>query len=221
MQANQDRRNNYEDPANEDGRVIRARLQRRERREQILRAAENVFAAKGYHATSISDVIGAAGSSRGTFYLYFDSKRAIFDELLDDLFGKLKACVRPVDITSGAPSPVVQLRANVERAMDVVVQNQDLARILYRTVQGIDTEFDCKVSEFNEGVIELIRRALRKGMELGLVRSLDSRLVAHCIFGSVKEIVFHLLEDENPEELPLAKTVEEVLLHNLHGALKR
>ncbi len=41
-----------------------------------------MFAAKGYHGTRISDIIDAAGIARGTFYLYFESKSAIFLELI-------------------------------------------------------------------------------------------------------------------------------------------
>ena len=58
-------------------------------RTAVLAAARQIFADKGYHATSIDDIIEAADIARGTFYLYFESKRAIFDELLDELFTTL------------------------------------------------------------------------------------------------------------------------------------
>jgi AcrR family transcriptional regulator len=205
-----------ESTADEDGRVTRARELRRERHDQIQRAAERVFASKGFHAASISDVIEAAGTSRGTFYLYFDGKRAIFDALLDELFGKLKACVRPVDLTAEA-RPLEQLRANVACAMKVVAENRDLTRILYRTGQGVDPEVDRKVAAFNAGVTELIRRALRGGMQIGIVRQLDDQLVAQCIYGSLKEIVFHSLEARVFDDKPLAHIVDEILRYNIEG----
>jgi AcrR family transcriptional regulator len=40
-----------------------------------------VFKEKGYHATSVNDIIDAAQIARGTFYLYFTSKREVFAEL--------------------------------------------------------------------------------------------------------------------------------------------
>ena len=209
-----------DESGSEDGRVLRARQKRKKRRERILRAAERVFAAKGYHSASVADVIESAESSRGTFYLYFDGKRAIFDELLDELFGKLKACVRTVDVSGGTASAMAQLRANVQRVMEVMVHNRDLVRILNRTGQGIDRELDEKVAEFNEAVLELIRRALRKGMEIGIARPLDSELVAHCIYGSIKESVFHMLETGKLDEESLPVTVEEVLRQNVQGILR-
>ena len=80
-----------------DGRVSRAQRLREQRRQQILDAARRLFAERGYHATSIHDIIRTADIARGTFYLYFESKRAIFVELLDEFFHTLAGAVRRID----------------------------------------------------------------------------------------------------------------------------
>jgi AcrR family transcriptional regulator len=151
--------------------------------------------------------------------MYFDSKRVIFGELLDELFHKLAACVRPVDLAPGALSPVQQLRANVTCALRVVAENQELMGILFRTGQGIDPDADLKVQNFTHSVIALIRRALQRGMQIGVVRQLDDALVAQCIYGSVKEVVFQGLQSGLFEERPLEPMVDEILRHNLQGFL--
>jgi AcrR family transcriptional regulator len=48
------------------------------RRDQILAAAVGCFARTGYHATTMADVAAQAGVSKGTPYLYFESKQALF-----------------------------------------------------------------------------------------------------------------------------------------------
>src|SRR6516164_8107393 len=48
------------------------------RRDQIIAAALACFARTGYHATTMADVAAQAGVSKGTPYLYFDSKEALF-----------------------------------------------------------------------------------------------------------------------------------------------
>ena len=93
-----------------DGRVSRARKQREYRRAAVLAVARQVFSQKGYHATSIDDLIAAADIARGTFYLYFESKRAIFDELLDELFATLAATVKRIDVAPGAAPPSCRWR---------------------------------------------------------------------------------------------------------------
>ena len=54
-------------------------------RQRLLEAAERVFADLGYHDASIVKITEAAGCGQGTFYLYFASKKEIFDELVLDL----------------------------------------------------------------------------------------------------------------------------------------
>ena len=65
------------------GRPLSSRGARTRRR--LLEAAENVFAELGYHDASIVKITEAAGVGQGTFYLYFASKKEIFDELVLDL----------------------------------------------------------------------------------------------------------------------------------------
>ncbi|GAA2012598.1 TetR/AcrR family transcriptional regulator [Microbacterium ulmi] len=54
-------------------------------RARLLEAAETVFAEQGYHEASIVKITERAGIGLGTFYLYFDSKRTIFEALVVDL----------------------------------------------------------------------------------------------------------------------------------------
>ena len=61
-----------------------------ETRSAILRAAQALFAAKGFFETTVADVVKAAGVSRGTFYLYFKDRGDVFATLLsqavDEMF---------------------------------------------------------------------------------------------------------------------------------------
>jgi len=61
-----------------DGR--RARGERR--REAILKAASHLFITKGYHKTTLSDIIGEAGGSRETIYSMFNGKIGLFGEII-------------------------------------------------------------------------------------------------------------------------------------------
>ena len=56
-----------------------------ERRAEIVRATATLFRAKGYRGTSLADVAAAVGIDRATIYYYFDSKEALFDEIVSDL----------------------------------------------------------------------------------------------------------------------------------------
>src|ERR1051326_6086261 len=59
-------------------------------RRRLLDAAEQVFGEHGYHDASMVKITEAAGVAQGTFYLYFDSKKAVFDELVRDLSQRVR-----------------------------------------------------------------------------------------------------------------------------------
>lgn len=59
-------------------------LSENERRAQILRAARAIFIERGYLAARVEDVAKRANLSKGAVYFYFDSKREIFDALVEE-----------------------------------------------------------------------------------------------------------------------------------------
>lgn len=59
-------------------------------RQKLLEAAERIFAELGYHDASIVKITEAAGVGQGTFYLYFASKKEVFDEVVLDLNARVR-----------------------------------------------------------------------------------------------------------------------------------
>jgi AcrR family transcriptional regulator len=203
-----------------DGRTARARRIRGERRVQVLRVARQVFSERGYHAASIADIIAAAGIARGTFYLYFGNKRAIFEQLLDELLAQLGRAVRRIRIEEGAPTPIDQMRENVHRVLDVLEENRELTKILLREAVGLDSAFDEKLGAFYGSVIGRIRGGLDLGQELGLVRKCDSRVAAHCVLGGIKEVVYHALVAGDLKNVGREALVGEIVDYTLKGLFR-
>jgi AcrR family transcriptional regulator len=75
-----------------DGRTLSARGV--ETRNRLLQAAERVFGELGYHDASIVKVTEAAGVGQGTFYLYFATKKDVFDELIRDLNRRVRHAMK-------------------------------------------------------------------------------------------------------------------------------
>src|SRR2546423_12605895 len=55
------------------------------RRGELLEAAREVFERDGYHGTTVSAIVQAAGLSQGAFYLYFGDKKAVFAALQEEM----------------------------------------------------------------------------------------------------------------------------------------
>ncbi len=58
-------------------------------RRKLLNAATAVFAKRGYHAARVIDIVKAAKTSQGTFYLYFDNKEDLFAVLAGEVSKKV------------------------------------------------------------------------------------------------------------------------------------
>ena len=75
-----------------DGRALSARGEKT--RQKLLEAAEQVFGDLGYHDASIVKITEAAGVGQGTFYLYFASKKEVFDELIRDMNRRVRHAMK-------------------------------------------------------------------------------------------------------------------------------
>ncbi len=176
-----------------------------------------MFAQKGYHGTSISDIIDRAGIARGTFYLYFRNKRAIFEELLSTFLGRIGAAVHRVRIEEGAPPADVQIRENITRVFDVLLTEADFTRLLLRQAMGQDPEFDKHLSAFYDRILDLIEGALHLGQELHLVRACNTRIAASCLLGSIKEVTAQILRRPQDWQSNRDLLVDEILRFALQG----
>lgn len=194
---------------------------KKNRREEILNAAILVFSQKGYHDTSISDLIEKAGIARGTFYLYFENKRQIFDSILDNLLLEIDRCIKVIEIGETGTektNPLDQLRANLTRLFTLFIENPELSRILLRHATGLDEESDQKLTEFYSNLAFKIEEALRLGTKMNLIRECDPRITSYCILGSIREVIEHItLTRSDTSEIDTI--VEEVLGFGLYGLM--
>ncbi len=205
-----------------DGRAERANKKRELRRREILDVARGVFAEKGYHHTHVADIIEAAGIARGTFYLYFESKSAIFLELLEQLLSEVRTSIVGVDTSDTAPPVQEQLVDRIQRILHLVVENHALTTILMREAVGLDAEVDAKMREFYQSLHFYVRDALERGKRMGLLRDLDTEVAAFCVLGTIKQLMEQLVMSEDGH---LAADVDRVALgvldFNLRGLIGR
>jgi AcrR family transcriptional regulator len=115
----------------------RRRLSAEQRRAAILDSALEVFAERGYHASSIDDIASAAGISKALIYEHFDSKRelqvSLLEESAGELFDRLAAAVGEVQ-GQGAP----RLATGLEAFFGFVEERRGAWRMLFREAADRD-----------------------------------------------------------------------------------
>jgi AcrR family transcriptional regulator len=165
-----------------------------ERRQQILNVARDAFARRGYHNAKIDDIVAAAGIARGTFYLYFEDKRAIFEEIVDRTIARLGMSIVRVDPHDAGRSVADQVRENIRRIVRILLEDRATTKILLSDALGVDPSFDRKLLSFYDEMSSLLEQSLRDGQQLGVVGPGDVRLFSWLTMGALKETLFQIVQ---------------------------
>lgn len=200
---------------------VRAASARAERRRQILEAAKHVFAEAGYHGASIHAIIERAEIARGTFYLYFESKEAVFGALLDEAMTELRRHIVRIDTGPGARSPKDQLEASLSRLLAFIVADRPLATVLLSSSSTPDAEAAARLAGFYADVQSVIALSLLTGMEIGLVRRCHPERTAAALLGMVRGIVEYCVSKADQPGGDIGAVTRELIDLALLGVLAR
>lgn len=195
----------------------RAAKRRGNRQDQIVAAATEVFAELGYHAASISEIIRRAGIARGTFYLYFDSKHAVFDSILSGAMVGLASRIRVIETGPGSAPPRQQAAQNIRRVLQYLCENRALSQLLLNPGLTPDAESALRLQSFYERVTEMIRASLNHGITMGLVRSCDTELVASALLGAIRGVTRRLIKKDSSPDLD--RVVDELFAFGWRGVM--
>jgi AcrR family transcriptional regulator len=197
-----------------------------ERRKQILDAAKKVFAARGYHDTNISHICDDLGIARGTLYQYFDSKKAVFSAIVEDLLARVRKAVAEapaLEIPAGfRPSreQVIRYSAkNLQRMLDAIFEDEASLRILVREAVGLDVQIDGILRAIDAIVIGSCATHFEIAQRAGILRSdFDPQKAALFVLGGVEKLAIAALEEEKGR-IDLALLSEQVTRMHMQGLL--
>jgi AcrR family transcriptional regulator len=181
-------------PTGVDGRALRARGVRT--RQKLLDAAEQVFADVGYHEASIVRITETAGVAQGTFYLYFESKKQVFDELVRDLNRRVRHAMK--EASSGGRTRLEAEVLGFAAYFRFTSEHKALYRII-RQAEFVSQEMlRYHYERLSEGYVEALREARADG-EVG---DIDPRVTAWALMGMGELIGLRWLLMENRDRMP-------------------
>jgi AcrR family transcriptional regulator len=158
-----------------DGRPLSERGERTRRR--LLEAAETVFAELGYHDASIVKITEAAGVGQGTFYLYFASKKDVFDELVVDLNHRVRQAM--TEAASQGTTRAETERLGFAAFFRFTAEHPALYRII-RQAEFVSPEtLQLHYERLTSGYVN----GLRQAMEAGEIAPGDPELLAWALMG--------------------------------------
>src|SRR5262249_54268328 len=113
------------------GKASGNRFERRKQRTraELVAAATRVLARQGLQSTKIADIAAAADVGVGPFYLHFDTKEALYDALVEDAAGRLKAAIDAA--REGIDDPVAETRAATEAMCRFARDNREVFKLVF------------------------------------------------------------------------------------------
>jgi TetR/AcrR family transcriptional regulator len=161
------------------------------RREEILKQAEEVFAAKGFYKATVMEIAEASGFAVGTIYQYFGSKEELFSsmvtEKLEILYGGIREAV------AGKEDAVEKIRALVKANFLFVENNVSFCNIFIRRgsaslAEGTADLREKMIADYLEHV-DFIAAVISEGVKSGILKQQDSRLLAFVLAGMINSFV--------------------------------
>jgi TetR/AcrR family transcriptional regulator len=140
-------------------------------RERLMGVATELFARKGYSATTTREIVAAAGVTKPVLYYYFRNKEGIYLELMQRASRQLETVVDASLLTSGDSKE--RLSGFCDRVLGLIVEKIEVVRLIYSIYYGppqeapffdIDAVYQKLFETVKEMVVEGIRKKeLRKG----------------------------------------------------------
>lgn len=181
-------------------------------REALVKVARGLFAERGYAHSSIGEIIGLAGVSRGALYHHFRDKRDLFQAVFEDVESDLAQQL--LSASGGERDSGELLRAGLHAFLDACAQ-PDVQRISILDAPSVLGWETWRKIEAKYG-FGLLMNALRVAMESGAIRPQRLEPLAHVLFGALLEaaMVIGRADDVEATRAEMAKTLE-VLLKGL------
>ena len=153
------------------------------RRDEIMAAANKVFARNGFHATTIADVAKEAGLAYGSVYWYFDSKDDLFRQLIAAEEYALRTHVAVALTKSGTRFGYAEapFRASLRATFEFFDTKPATAKLLFRDAYGLDTRFDKHLGGIYERFIDDIETLVAAAQQRGEVIAAPPQLVAYTL----------------------------------------
>jgi len=181
----------------------RRAVERRARRNAILRAAEEAFAEKGFHATSMAVIARRAGFAAGTIYLYFADKSALYGSIILEKMREMVASLR-MAFTTGSDA-LSCLRAGMRAQFAFHETNRRFFEIFLNQHQiGTSPLHEAQWQEL-EGlkreVLCIITNCIIRGQQERTIREGEPKLYALAFLGMTLQMIRQWIREDGAGDL--------------------
>jgi TetR/AcrR family transcriptional regulator, cholesterol catabolism regulator len=184
------------------------------RRDQVVDQAAAVFARKGFHGTSIDELVEATGLHRGGLYYYIGSKEQLLIRIHERFIGPLLEQAR--EIVERAEPPEVELRLLGEALIRDIVDYQDQVTVFLHEWRLVADNADWQgVHNARREFEAIIEGCIRRGCKSGVFRDLDAPLTMRGFLGMINYTYMWLRPGGRSSAVEVSQAFSDIFLHGI------
>jgi TetR/AcrR family transcriptional regulator len=173
------------------------------RRADILKAAESLFAEKGFHGATMADLATESEFSVGTLYKFFGSKEEVYYililERLDLFHLQLETEVNQ------HPAGLAQIRVLVEACLRFFQENREFFKIFIQERSTLESSVGAALAEELKKkylkTIGIVERVMKKAIQKGDLQPLNSQDLSYALVGIMNSFAQHSILFPQPGDL--------------------
>jgi len=159
-----------------------------DKRSQILIAAEELFAEKGFDGTSVRDIAHLAGVNLAMISYYFGSKEKLFEALVDFRSGYVTDVLEEL-VSDENLAPMGKIYKLIDFYVDRIFSNHRFHNIITRQFSTLhSTELKEMMMRMKGKNLEQVRKILQDGEKLGAFRKVDIEMTMGTLFGTISQM---------------------------------
>jgi AcrR family transcriptional regulator len=189
------------------------RVEPEEQRATILAAAAACFSRKGYHRTTMDEIVAESGLSKGTLYWYFESKQDLFLEMFESWGDTMLKAMK--DMAESRAQPAAdRVRALGMWSMEMFAAEPEIVTLLieaYTALRG-DREAYERLLKIYSPFLDMLTDVIEDGVRQGEFKPVNARPLAEALGAALDGIALqHLIGMPGDTRERLATFVEVVI----------
>lgn len=168
-----------------------------QRRDEIMAAAKEVFARKGFHDTTIADIAKRAGLAYGSIYWYFDSKDELFHALMAVEEGALRSHIAAAVGARQDGDGEAPFRTAVQATFEFFESDKATVKLLFRDAYALGDRFEKHLGGIYERFIDDIESIIVVAQQRGEVVAAPPRMVAYTLAALIGQLAHRRLSTDD------------------------
>jgi AcrR family transcriptional regulator len=168
-------------------------------RKDVIAAARDLFTEKGFHRTSLDDIVARLGLGKGTFYAFFDGKEdllfAVIDQAIDELIDHMD------NLVGDEQDPIKRLQIKGYGFVDMYDSHYGLIDLLMGEAMAGDHSSLSKSRKIYRKLASNIIEEINLINEQGILKIDDPEFAAYALIGAIEMLCFrHQMDNKYPRE---------------------